>query len=55
MKVKDFKAYLNFYNDEKEVKFILPSGQPWEIDGNMQSAHNLKDQEKREDCKIFLK
>jgi hypothetical protein len=55
MTVKDFKTYLEFYKDEQEVVFKLPSGQSWVIDEAQMLAHNLKDQEKREECKLYLK
>lgn len=55
MTVKEFKAYLEFYKDEQEVIFKLPSGQAWNIDEQLMFSHNLKDQEKREECKLYLK
>jgi len=55
MKVKDFKTYLDFYKDEQEVNFKLPSGLEWAVDENKMTSHNVKDLEKRENCSIYLK
>ena len=55
MTVKELKAYLDFYKDEQEVNFKLPSGQNWEIDNDRMVSHGVKDQEKREHCNIYLR
>ena len=55
MTVKEFKTYLEFYKDEQEVVFKLPSGQSWEVDLKLMSMHNLKEMTDRKNCNVYLK